>query len=73
MVWSGAVFRPSAAICVRSQIVHSSHDVAYWPEADILWCLVCGSYSSACGSFLTNSPGGSPGLAPRPWPGLPRA
>eukprot|EP00959_Pyramimonas_sp_CCMP1952_P189968 3974057-Pyramimonas_sp.AAC.1 len=46
MAWSGSVFRPTAAVCVRSRLVDPSHAVAFWPEANVLWCLTCGAYST---------------------------
>ena len=46
MNWTGAIFRPSASTCVRSRLVDPSHAVGFWPEANVLWCLTCGSYST---------------------------
>eukprot|EP00959_Pyramimonas_sp_CCMP1952_P206423 4317069-Pyramimonas_sp.AAC.1 len=36
--WTGAVFRPTGAACVRSREVHGSHQLCYWPDKDVLFC-----------------------------------
>eukprot|EP00959_Pyramimonas_sp_CCMP1952_P009859 205406-Pyramimonas_sp.AAC.1 len=47
MSWTGAVFRPTGAVCVRSREVHGSHQLCFWPDQDVLYCTVCGCYSTS--------------------------
>eukprot|EP00959_Pyramimonas_sp_CCMP1952_P076928 1607789-Pyramimonas_sp.AAC.1 len=46
MASSGSVSRPTAAVCVRSRLVDPPHAMAFWPEANALWCLTRGAYST---------------------------